>query len=197
MVSILGEIFSRTGCQFGVPGDTYPPQQYPSAPPPPGYGAILLLNSTDPSFKVQKTINSIRGVHFYQTSWKSKQPSRGIRRSWMPRYEDSELSSNLTFVRNRKLQLFNLGPSQSHSVFYISFIWFPPPSTKAILISCYFGLILFTLDTFLNSPLWVFEMVHTARNRPIFVYYNYFLISIALAFSNQVKETPILNIERI
>lgn len=108
------------------------------------------------------------------------------------RYKDSELSSNLTFVRNRKLQLFNLGPSQSHSVF-----WFPPPSTKAILISCYFGLILFSLDTFLNSPLWVFEMVHTARNRPIFVYYNYFLISIRVSFSNQVKEMPILNIERI
>ena len=32
-VSILGEIFSRTGCQFGVPGGTYPPKKYPSAPP--------------------------------------------------------------------------------------------------------------------------------------------------------------------
>ena len=32
-VSILGEIFSRTGCQFGVPGSTYPPKKYPSAPP--------------------------------------------------------------------------------------------------------------------------------------------------------------------
>ena len=29
-VSILGEIFSRTGCQFGV---TYPPKKYPSPPP--------------------------------------------------------------------------------------------------------------------------------------------------------------------
>ena len=25
---------SRTGCQFGVPGGTYPPKKYPSAPPP-------------------------------------------------------------------------------------------------------------------------------------------------------------------
>ena len=25
---------SRTGCQFGVPGVTYPPKKYPSAPPP-------------------------------------------------------------------------------------------------------------------------------------------------------------------
>ena len=32
-VSILGETFSRTGCQFGVPGGTYPPKNYPSAPP--------------------------------------------------------------------------------------------------------------------------------------------------------------------
>ena len=29
-VSILGQIFFRTGCQFGVPGGTYPPQKYPS-----------------------------------------------------------------------------------------------------------------------------------------------------------------------
>ena len=34
--SILGENVSRTGCQFGVPGGTYPPKKYPSAPPPPG-----------------------------------------------------------------------------------------------------------------------------------------------------------------
>ena len=27
------EIFSRMGCQFGVPGGTYPPKKYPSAPP--------------------------------------------------------------------------------------------------------------------------------------------------------------------
>ena len=27
-------MFSRTGCQFGVPGSTYPPKKYPSAPPP-------------------------------------------------------------------------------------------------------------------------------------------------------------------
>ena len=26
----------RTGCQFGVPGGTYPPKKYPRAPPPPG-----------------------------------------------------------------------------------------------------------------------------------------------------------------
>ena len=32
-VSILGEFFFRTGCQFGVPGGTYPPKKYPSAPP--------------------------------------------------------------------------------------------------------------------------------------------------------------------
>ena len=32
-VSILGEIFVRTGCQFGVLGGKYPPQKYPSAPP--------------------------------------------------------------------------------------------------------------------------------------------------------------------
>ena len=32
-VSILGEFFFRTGCQFGDPGGTYPPQKYPSAPP--------------------------------------------------------------------------------------------------------------------------------------------------------------------
>ena len=32
-VSILGENFSRTGCQFGVPGGTYQPKKYPSAPP--------------------------------------------------------------------------------------------------------------------------------------------------------------------
>ena len=31
-VSILGEMFFRTGCQFGVPGGTYPPKKYPSAP---------------------------------------------------------------------------------------------------------------------------------------------------------------------
>ena len=28
--------FFRTGSQFGVPGDTYPPEKYRSAPPPPG-----------------------------------------------------------------------------------------------------------------------------------------------------------------
>ena len=33
-VSILWEFFFRTGCQFGVPGGTYPPKKYPSAPPP-------------------------------------------------------------------------------------------------------------------------------------------------------------------
>ena len=33
--AILAKIFSRTGCQFGVPGATYPPKKYPSAPPPP------------------------------------------------------------------------------------------------------------------------------------------------------------------
>ena len=33
--SILGEIFSRAGCQFGVPGGTYPAAKYPSPPPPP------------------------------------------------------------------------------------------------------------------------------------------------------------------
>ena len=32
-VSILGKIFFRTGCQFGVSGGTYPPKKYPSAPP--------------------------------------------------------------------------------------------------------------------------------------------------------------------
>ena len=32
-MSILGEIFSRTGCQFGAPGGTYPPKKYPSASP--------------------------------------------------------------------------------------------------------------------------------------------------------------------
>ena len=31
-VSISGEIFFRTRCQFGVPGGTYPPKKYPSAP---------------------------------------------------------------------------------------------------------------------------------------------------------------------
>ena len=35
-VSVLGEFFFRTGCQFGVPGCTYPPKKYPSAPLPPG-----------------------------------------------------------------------------------------------------------------------------------------------------------------
>ena len=34
-VSILREIFFRTGCQFKVPGGKYPPKKYPSAPPPP------------------------------------------------------------------------------------------------------------------------------------------------------------------
>ena len=32
-VSILGEIFPRTGCQYGVQGGTYPPKKYPIAPP--------------------------------------------------------------------------------------------------------------------------------------------------------------------
>ena len=32
-VSILGEIYFRTECQFGVPEGTYPPKKYPSAPP--------------------------------------------------------------------------------------------------------------------------------------------------------------------
>ena len=32
-VSILGDIFFRTGCQFGVLGSTHPPKKYPSAPP--------------------------------------------------------------------------------------------------------------------------------------------------------------------
>ena len=32
-VSILGEFVFRTGCQFGVPGGTYLPKKYPSAPP--------------------------------------------------------------------------------------------------------------------------------------------------------------------
>ena len=41
-VSILGEIFFRTGCQFGVPGGTYPPKKYPCAPPPPGLGVLEL-----------------------------------------------------------------------------------------------------------------------------------------------------------
>ena len=44
-VSVLGRVLeqgiknwpiSRTGCQFGVLGGTYPPKRYPSAPPPPG-----------------------------------------------------------------------------------------------------------------------------------------------------------------
>ena len=34
---------SRTGCQFGVPGVTYPPKKYPSAPPPPVTVAILII----------------------------------------------------------------------------------------------------------------------------------------------------------
>ena len=29
-------MFSRMGCQSGVPGGTYSPKKYPSAPPPPG-----------------------------------------------------------------------------------------------------------------------------------------------------------------
>ena len=34
-VSTLGEIFFRTGCQFGVPGGTYPSKKIPNCPPPP------------------------------------------------------------------------------------------------------------------------------------------------------------------
>ena len=30
-------MFFRTGCQFEVPGGTYPPKKYPSAPPPGGF----------------------------------------------------------------------------------------------------------------------------------------------------------------
>ena len=30
-------MFFRTGCQFEVPGGTYPPKKYPSAPPPRGF----------------------------------------------------------------------------------------------------------------------------------------------------------------
>ena len=32
-VSILAESFFRTGCQFGVPGGTYPPKKFSSASP--------------------------------------------------------------------------------------------------------------------------------------------------------------------
>ena len=32
-VSILGENFFKTGCQFGVLGGTYTPKKYSSAPP--------------------------------------------------------------------------------------------------------------------------------------------------------------------
>ena len=42
-MSILGEIFFRTGCQFGVPGGTYPPKKYSSAPPPPPRGTHALI----------------------------------------------------------------------------------------------------------------------------------------------------------
>ena len=46
---------SRTGCQFGVPGVTYPPKKYPSAPPPPGYGCNFdnKINSLHSSFNSQ------------------------------------------------------------------------------------------------------------------------------------------------
>ena len=30
----IGLTNKETGCQFGVPGGTYPPIKYPSAPPP-------------------------------------------------------------------------------------------------------------------------------------------------------------------
>ena len=179
------------------PGRHIPTPTIPKCSPPRGMVQFYCWTPPIHLSKFRKQLIAFGVSTFIKQAENQNSPHLASVGPGCARYKDSELSSNLTFVRNRKLQLFNLGPSQSHSVFYISFIWFPPPSTKAILISCYFGLILFTLDTFLNSPLWVFEMVHTARNRPIFVYYNYFLISIALAFSNQVKETPILNIERI
>ena len=46
LVSVLGEIFFRTGCQFGVPGGTYPPKKYPSAPPPPGISITVQREHT-------------------------------------------------------------------------------------------------------------------------------------------------------
>ena len=36
-----GEIIFRTGCQFGVPGGTYPPKKYPSTPPSPAMLRVL------------------------------------------------------------------------------------------------------------------------------------------------------------
>ena len=36
-------MFFRTGCQFGVPGGTYPPKKYPSASPPPRWTVVSEL----------------------------------------------------------------------------------------------------------------------------------------------------------
>ena len=53
-VSVLGEFFFRTGCQFGVQGDKYPPKKYPSAPPP-GVQYRSFINSPQ-GFQSQFTI---------------------------------------------------------------------------------------------------------------------------------------------
>ena len=71
-VSILGEIFSRTGCQFGVPGGTYPPKKYPSAPP----GSVETVENDTKTWKRKLCLETNKKrthftSNFFQLGWQA------------------------------------------------------------------------------------------------------------------------------
>ena len=55
-VSVLEQFFFRTGWQFEVPGSTYLPKKYPSAPPLPGPEPWLLFKKAGPVVNSMKLL---------------------------------------------------------------------------------------------------------------------------------------------